>query len=466
MKILKVQLESPSQGFYSPGMTVQGTLTVENDSGPKEYNSIEVTLKGEAYVNLGSSQQRDTHQISPHEGHEVFFKVQSVLWDKDRDGSGGLYPSGTHKYNFSMDLAASNLPSTHDDARAGYTMGFIHYSVDATIHRKMGYLNITASTPITVKGTMPISDSALLQPCSKETETTICCLWCTSGPIFLKATVPRTGYCVTSNDAIPLEVYTDNSSHLKLQRLEAAIIKTVVYRSSRGLAQFHSAQVASVASEQSVPSNSSLTWKPDALNIPNVEITLENSLCSLITVTYLLKVCAVNLLHSDIFINIPIVLGNVPFNSRYVEAPDPILPLGSTAMPGPVPAPRSGTMPPRSGPVPAPRSGPKPPPRSNSMPPEPVPKLPPKSGSMPPEPGPKPQPKSGSVPPEPGPKPQPKSGSVPPEPGPKPQPKPDSMPPEPGPKPQPKPELGPKPKPKPDSMPPEPGPKPQPRSPR
>ena len=321
MKILKIQLVSPPQGVYYPGMTVQGTLTVENDSGPKEYNSIEVTLKGEAYVNIRSSQQRDTRQISPHEGHEVFFKAQSVLWDKDRDGRGRkLYPTGTHKYHFSFDLVAPSLPPTYNSTHGGTSMGFVCYSVDATIQRKMGYLNITVSTPITVASAVSISDPALLWPCSKQAETSICCCCCPAGFVFLKATVPRAGYCVTGNDTIPLEVYTENNSWLSLWRLEAAIIKTVGYRSSRGFTKVHSIQVTKVVGEQSIASNSSVTWKTD-IKVPCVDTTSES--CPLIMITYSVEVTAVSYFNCDTTISIPIVLGNIPLDNPQAPPPQP-----------------------------------------------------------------------------------------------------------------------------------------------
>ena len=90
----------------------------------------------------------------------------------------------------------------------------------------------------------------------------------------------------------------------------AAIIKTVIYRSKSGSSRPRSIQVAKVVGEQPIASNTSLTWRPEAFEVPNVETTSES--CSLITVTYALEVLACG---CDATINMPIVLGNIPLDA-------------------------------------------------------------------------------------------------------------------------------------------------------
>ena len=157
MKNFTIQLNNPPQEVYFPGMTVSGVVIVENDTEPKAYKSIQVALNGKAHVHWSeSSGESSTHYY----GNETFIQCYSVLWDKDRDAAGGMYPMGTYHYQFSFQLEAPKLPPTHNGDK-----GHISYAVDATIHKEGALkFNHKVSAPITVANAVAISHSSLQQP--------------------------------------------------------------------------------------------------------------------------------------------------------------------------------------------------------------------------------------------------------------------------------------------------------------
>ena len=269
MKNLTLQLENPPQGVYFPGMTVYGVVIVENDTEPMAYRAIEVVLNGGAHVHWTSIDHDDS--TINHDGDESYIQSNSVLWDKDRDAAGGMYPVGTYHYQFSFQLVAPKLPPNHKG-----DIGHISYKVVATIQKEGVPLKSSpqASVPITVANAVAISHPSLLQPRSKEVQKTLSCLCCASGPIVITATVPRTGYCAGC-DSIPLEVTIENGSSRTVRQLVAAIVKNVIYKTNEGETQSNSTGVTSMANDHVIEPHTTLVWKPNTFNVPYTETTLE-----------------------------------------------------------------------------------------------------------------------------------------------------------------------------------------------
>ena len=309
MKNFAIRLDNPQQEVYFPGMTISGVVIAENVSEPKAYKMIQVALTGEACVSFYLDRVF-------HHGNESFIQCQSVLWDKDRDAAGGMYPVGTYHYQFSLPLIARKLPPSHGDGNAG--SGHIAYMIIATIHKEgVLRMNCVVSIPITVANAVAISDPLLQQPRSKEVRKTLCCLCCASGPIVITATVPRTGYCVGC-DSIPLEVTIENGSSRNVRKLVAAIVKDVTYRSNGGQTATRSKTIASIATCESIGQHSTVVWRPEAFEVPYTETTSEK--CAILKVTYYLKVSGVIAFDFDATVQIPLVLGNIPFTSPDAQA--------------------------------------------------------------------------------------------------------------------------------------------------
>lgn len=318
MKNFTIRLNNPPQGVYFPGTTVSGVVVAENDEEPKAYRMIQVVLNGEARVRWSeSSGSGNNRRTTNYYGNETFIQCHSVLWDKDRDAGGGMYPVGTYHYQFSFQLVAPKLPPTHE----GHT-GRITYSIDATVHKEGALkLNQKVSAPITVINAVAISHPSLQQPRSMEEQKTVCCLCCASGPIVVTATVQRTGYCV-GRDSIPFEVTIENGSNRNVRQLVAAIMKNVIYRSNSGRTRPSYITAASVASREPIAPHTTLVWKPDAFEVPYIETTSQS--CVVIDITYTLKISGTIDFGIDPKINIPLVLGNIPLTGSDTQTVGPV----------------------------------------------------------------------------------------------------------------------------------------------
>ena len=305
MKEFAIQLNRPPHGVYFPGMSVTGVVVAQNDKQPKSYKSINIVLNGDAYVCWSEVRYYgNTSTIVYQIGNQMLIKRALVLWDKNRDAAGGMFPLGTYHFQFSLPLTAANLPSTHSDSTS-----YIRYTVEATIYKE-GALkgNQSVSTPITVVNKVPFALPSLLQPRSSEVRKTLCCLCCASGPIVITATLPHTGFCV-GHDTIPLEVSVENSSSRSVRQLVATVTKSIYYTSSSGSVNGSSSTVASVASQEPILPHTSMVWRPDGFQIAADEPTLSN--CRIITITYYLTVSASIRFAVNPTLTMHIVLGNV-----------------------------------------------------------------------------------------------------------------------------------------------------------
>ena len=132
------------------------------------------------------------------------------------------------------------------------------------------------------------------------------CLCCAAGDVEFVVQLPRTGYCVTNGDIIPLSVNVQNNS-TRVIHLNAKIVKQVkffVYSNENTTTD----TVTEISSDPINPGATSI-WSPTNFIVPRVPPTLVG--CRIINVEYSLKVSAVIPNSFDLSCKIPLVLGNV-----------------------------------------------------------------------------------------------------------------------------------------------------------
>ena len=311
MKEFRLELASPPQGVYFPGMMVTGTVVCETDK-PKDYKQIKVFLRGRADVHWsethGSGENRRTEHYS---SHEQYIECFTVLWDKSTNG---ILPVGVYRFNFSLQLSGANLPPSFVG-----TVGSIKYTVEARVV-KDGLLKMdtTAIALINVANVVTVDRPELMQPAAMEVRKTICCLCCASAPIVITARIPRTGFCI-GHDRIPVEVSVENGSNRTIQQIQASIHKNVVY-TAQGRHRYDTRSFQIVDS-QPIGAHNSTVFRPEPIPIPSDSIIPTLTNCGIISVNYFLQVTAVIPWAVNPHINIPIIIGNVPLQNQGGTAP-------------------------------------------------------------------------------------------------------------------------------------------------
>ncbi|NXW60694.1 ARRD3 protein, partial [Eurystomus gularis] len=204
----------------------------------------------------------------------------------DDNSEEGLHTihSGRHEYAFSFELPQTPLATSFEGRH-----GSVRYWVKAELHRPW-LLPVKLKKEFTVFEHIDINTPSLLSPQAGTKEKTLCCWFCTSGPISLSAKIERKGYTPA--------IYQTQAFYAKGKMKE---VKQLV-ANLRG---------------DSLSSGKTETWNGKQLKIPPVSPSILD--CSIIRVEYSLMVYVDIPGAMDLFLNLPLVIGTIPlhpFGSR------------------------------------------------------------------------------------------------------------------------------------------------------
>ena len=299
---------APYENHYIANSDVSGHVLIEADKDKPNYKSIQVSLKGYALVSIAeakSDASGNRWRTEYRQSSEDYTTRTIEVWSKARSPENQL-TAGSHRFPFSFRIRLSGPPSFKG------TAGGIYYQVDARI---VSVKNKTVRTcwPGASFQYSPLVDLnfdlKVLQPRILQVQKTLCCFCCASGPISLTVRIPRTGYCCTGNDAIPLEVDIENGSNRRIRFLKANLKRFVVYI-AQGRSVHDRDIIARTKSDTAIRAGQSLTWRPPPLSIP--ETVASFTTCSIIKLRYYLKVQAVVFGSCNPNVKFDLVLGNVP----------------------------------------------------------------------------------------------------------------------------------------------------------
>jgi len=206
--------------------------------------------------------------------------VRQTLWTADQSPDGRLAP-GQYSFPFRFDIPSS-APSSFEG-----TVGSIRYELHGRIGTGLLKFDRKIAFRVPVQQVVRISDPRLLQPARQEVQKTVGCLFCTSAPIVLTVTAPKTGYCI--GETLPVHVSVENGSSNRIT-ITATLCQRVVY-TARAQRVFYTGRshhrqskkaLVHIRSDEIAP-HITREWDP-ALQIPETEVLDEQS-CSIIQVS-------------------------------------------------------------------------------------------------------------------------------------------------------------------------------------
>ncbi len=304
---MKLVVSQPQNQVFFPGSEVSGSLVIEADT-PKSYNYIQVVLDGRAYVHWSESiRAGESQRTVSFSETEVFANATVMVWEKSQAPGGVLQPG---RYNFPFRFVLPpRLPPSFEGG-----VGYIRYQVQVRIGT--GAFDHVLTHQFAVSEAVDAANSPTLQhPLQAVTKKTICCLCCASGPITTRAQVERSGFCV--GDSIPVTVEIENGSGRRLT-VSVNLYQNIVFY-AQGRTCVTSKLLAGISGD-AIPAHTTRTWNPgDSLKIPQTNPSLSPPSCSIIRITYVLKVSTIvpgSISVNATIPNIPIVIGNVPSRSR------------------------------------------------------------------------------------------------------------------------------------------------------
>ena len=155
-----------------------------------------------------------------------------------------------------------------------------------------------------------ISDGNRATPIRQVKRKQVGCLCCAAGNVEFVAKLPRTGFCVTNRDVIPLTVDIENNSTRVIQ-MRARIMKRVSLF-VRDREDVSKEVVAEITSEPIQP-RSSYVWNLTNWIVPALMPTLLGS--RIIHADYILEVAAVIPNAINLSCDISLLMGNLPYES-------------------------------------------------------------------------------------------------------------------------------------------------------
>ncbi|KPP64007.1 hypothetical protein Z043_117688, partial [Scleropages formosus] len=297
---------------FSSGDSVSGRVVLEV-TGDIRVKSLKIHAKGLAKVRWTESRNAgsNTAYTQNYTEEVEYLNRRDILIGHERDEDNSeecltTIHSGHHEYAFSIELPQTPLATSFEGKH-----GSVRYWVKAELHRPW-LLPMKVKKEFTVFEHIDINTPMLLSPQAGTKDKTLCCWFCTSGPISLSAKIERKGY--TPGESIHIFAEIENCSS-RVVMPKAAIYQTQTFF-AKGKIKEVKQLVANLRGE-SLSSGKTETWNGKMLKIPPVSPSILD--CSIIRVEYSLTVYvdipgAVNL-----SLNLPLVIGTIPlhpFGSR------------------------------------------------------------------------------------------------------------------------------------------------------
>lgn len=193
---------------YRGGSKVSGTLRL-NIEKPKVVNSITIRLFGSSYVEWTEQRSNPNGGTVPltvfYRGSQTHAESSITAWsNQECPGTKVQFRPGEYQYPFSFFLPL-DIPASFNGI-----YGNIQYGIDARVDAPGLFNDEHASFLFPVVRDVKLLDTDLLRPVRKDTQTTLCCWCCTSGPIVLTVAIPRQAYCI--GETLPASIMVENGS--------------------------------------------------------------------------------------------------------------------------------------------------------------------------------------------------------------------------------------------------------------
>ncbi|XP_051542487.1 arrestin domain-containing protein 3-like [Myxocyprinus asiaticus] len=293
---------------FASGDVVSGRVIVEV-TGEIRVKSLNIHAKGLAKVRWTESRNAGSNTAYTQNFTEEveYLNHKDVLIGRDRDDDNcddgfTVIHSGRHEFPFSLELPQMPLATSFEGKH-----GSVRYWVKAELHRPW-LLPMKAKKEFTVFEHIDINTPLLLSPQAGTKDKTLCCWFCTSGPISLSAKIERKGY--TPGESIQIFAEIENCSS-RVVVPKAAIYQTQTFF-AKGKVKEIKQLVANLRGDP-LPSGRTETWDSKMLKIPPISPSILD--CSIIRVEYSLMVYVDIPRAVNLTLNLPLVIGTIPLHS-------------------------------------------------------------------------------------------------------------------------------------------------------
>jgi len=297
-----IYLEGTREVFY-PGDTVRGSVIV-NLKEEKELKGIKLHLYGEAYCYWTETDSDD----NSHSYTATEVLVDTNLWLVGDGMQKMKHSAGRFDYKFNFQLPSAALPSSYE----GY-YGHVRYHIKSTICT--GPLSFDSKTlrPLIVNEVIDTNDSKYSQRHVEEMNKTFGIF--KKEDLHFNGSIARSCFC--PGESINVNSLIDNKTGKTMKMIKGKLIQKVTYTSSMGWNQYETKTLCKLHGP-AIPKGECVKWVDQEYVVPACPPSINTTVVQ-VHYTLLLEIEA-PFGSSNPKLNIPIIIGTVPYRGHQFQS--------------------------------------------------------------------------------------------------------------------------------------------------
>ncbi|KAG9276661.1 thioredoxin-interacting protein [Astyanax mexicanus] len=298
-KTFEIEFRDPSKASYRSGDKVAGRVVVEV-SEVTIVKAVRLYGVGCAKVEYHKGKQRCRDEIDYLKYEEVLHLDQQPT---DMDGSITLRPGNTYEYMFGFELPQpGQLASSYKGK-----FGSVEYYVKAVMERPSQSGGAECKKCFEVEEPVDINTLELTSPATGAKEKRLTCMFIPDGSVSITAQINRKGFC--EGEEISIDGKFENSCS-RIVVPKAAIIATHTYLAN-GRRKVFREKISAVRGNHIISGMCDL-WQGKSIRVPRLKPTVLG--CNIIHLDYTLMVYMHIPGSEKLILELPLVIGTIPFN--------------------------------------------------------------------------------------------------------------------------------------------------------
>ncbi|MBN3307764.1 TXNIP protein, partial [Amia calva] len=298
LKTFEVVFSDPSKAYYSSGDKVAGRVVVEVAEVTR-VSALRFLGIGCARVEYPKGKQR-CHEEMDYLRYEDTLRLDEQPTDKD--GSVTLRPGNKYEYMFGFELPQPGQMVTSYKGK----FGSVEYYVKALLERP-SQPALEVKKNFDVVEPLDVNTPDLMSPAAGTKEKKVTCMFIPDGQVSLNAKIDRKGFCEGEDICIDAK-FENTCSRIVVPK--AAIVAKHTYQAN-GRTKVFQQKLSSVRGNHII-SGMCDAWQGKSIRVPKIKPSILG--CNIIRVEYALMIY-VHIPGSDkLVMELPLVIGTVPYN--------------------------------------------------------------------------------------------------------------------------------------------------------
>ncbi|XP_066539959.1 thioredoxin interacting protein b [Hoplias malabaricus] len=297
-KTFEIEFRDPSKAFYRSGDKVSGRVIVEVSEITK-VKAVRLYGVGCAKVEYHKGKQRCREEIDYLRYEDVLHLDQQLT---DVDGSVTLRPGNTYEYMFGFELPQ---PGQFVSSYKG-KFGSVEYYVKAVIQRH-SQSDVENKKYFEVVEPVDVNTLELMSPVTGAKEKKLTCMFIPDGSVSIVAKISRKGFCEGEDICIDAK-FENTCSRIVVPK--AAIIGTHSYLAN-GRRKVFREKISAVRGDHIISGMCDI-WQGKRIRVPKLRPTVLG--CNIIHLDYTLMIYVHVPGSEKLIMELPLVIGNIPFS--------------------------------------------------------------------------------------------------------------------------------------------------------